>query len=308
MARVEPVTVSSRNEHAVVTGESGTRAILRRYRQQPAPHTARARLRRERWALETLGAAQAPVPRVLASTEDPGREALLMELAAGELLGSLVRRLPPEQADSAWAAAGRALAAVHAVDNARAEATGCEAVGIATPFSSRGLYHYEEARTHLDALEGSRSDLPPVRTLQTIIGEARPLYERAPLVLCQYDVHLWQFMLVRRKSAWECTGILDWEDADLDDPDWDLAQLDVFRFEEVPETPPAFFTGYDRRPRSPLYSLYRAERAAWILAAYRRGEDWLALSVPPAERYLRRLLDEPDRLRADVRQALEALG
>jgi aminoglycoside phosphotransferase (APT) family kinase protein len=274
-----------------VTSESGTRAVVRRYRPQPAPHTAPARLRRERWALSTVRAAHAPVPRVLASTEEPGRESLLLELAEGELLGSVVRRLSPEEADSAWAAAGRALAAVHSVDGARAEAAGCEAAGIPAPFSSRGLYHLEEALAHLDALSRSRPDLPPLQPLRTTVEDARPLYEAAPLVLCQYDVHLWQFVLARRSTGWECTVILDWEHADLDDPDWDLAQLDVFRFEDVGPTPPAFFEAYGREPGA-LYPLYRLERAVWILDAFARGEDWLALSAPPAEAYLRTVLAE----------------
>jgi aminoglycoside phosphotransferase (APT) family kinase protein len=250
-------------------------------------------LQRERWALSTVSAAHAPVPRVLASTEEPGSEALLLELAEGELLGSVVRRLPPEEADSAWVAAGRALAAVHSVDGARAEAAGCEAAGIPEPSASRGPFHQEEAFAHLDALSRSRPDLPLLRPLRSIVEDARPLYEAAPLVLCQYDVHLWQFVLARRSAGWECTAILDWEHADLDDPDWDLAQLDVFRFEEVGPTPPAFFEAYGREP-GPLYPLYRVERAVWILDAFARGEAWLALSAPPAEAYLRAMLAELD--------------
>jgi aminoglycoside phosphotransferase (APT) family kinase protein len=305
---IEPTALSSANTNVVATNESGARAVLRCYREKPEPHTALARLRRERWALGTLGRAGAPVPRVLASTEEVGAEALLMEFADGELLGAVVARSAPEDATAAWLAAGSALAKVHAIDNILAAAAGCEEVGIRAPEASRGLYHYEEALAHLGRLSRSRPDLPPLRPLQEIVAEALPLYEQAPIVLCQYDVHLWQFVLRRASGGWTCTAILDWEHADLDDPDWDLAQLDVFRFEEVTETPPAFFTGYGREPRTPLYRLYRGERAAWTLDAYALGQDWLALSARPAERYLRSLLNEPERLRTDVRRAVEALG
>jgi aminoglycoside phosphotransferase (APT) family kinase protein len=180
---------------------------------------------------------------------------------------------------------------VHAVDGQAAETAGCEQAGIPAPGASRGPHHYYEARTSLERLVGSRPDLPGLRALAELVEDARPRYERAPLALCQYDVHLCQFVLARRGSEWECTAILDWESVDLDDPDWDLAQMDGFRFEEVGPTPPAFFAAYGREPRG-LYPLYRIERAAWILDAFARGEGWLALSAPPAEAYLRKVVAE----------------
>jgi aminoglycoside phosphotransferase (APT) family kinase protein len=281
----------TQNSHFLVTDAAGTQVILRHYRRTRSRGDPGSRLKRERWALTTLTAAGAPVPRLLTSSEAPGAEAILMELAEGAVLGSLVRRLPPAEAESAWRAAGRALAAVHAVGGRAAEAAGCEQAGIRAPRASRGPYHYDEARASLERLASSRPDLAGLRALTELVEEARPQYERAPLAVCQYDVHLWQFVLARRGSEWECTAILDWETVDLDDPDWDLAQLDGFRFEEVGPTPPAFFAAYGREPRG-LYALYRLERAAWILDAFARGEDWLALSVPPAEAYLRKVVAE----------------
>jgi aminoglycoside phosphotransferase (APT) family kinase protein len=308
LARVEAIALSRTNGNFVVAEDRGVRCVLRRYREQPPPHTALARLRRERWVLATLAGAGVPVPRVLASSEEPGAEALLMEFVDGEPLGSLVARLPSPDAAAAWGAAGRALAAVHALDNDSAAAAGCEQAGIRAPHSSRGPYHYEEALTNLSRLGRSRPDLPALRPLRAILDEARPLFEHAPLALCQYDVHLWQFMLARRGTDWACVAILDWEHADLDDPDWDLAQLDIFRFERVGATPSAFFAGYGRTPMSPLFTLYRLERAAWILDAYARGEEWLALSAPLAESFLRARLERPERLRADVDKAIAALS
>jgi aminoglycoside phosphotransferase (APT) family kinase protein len=215
--------------------------------------------------------------------------------------------LPPPEAAAAWGAAGQALAAVHAVDNTRAAAAGCERAGIRAPDASRGPYHHDEALEHLARLGSSRRDLPSLEPLRAILEQARPLFGQAPVVLCQYDAHLWQFVLDRRGADWECTAILDWEHADLDDPDWDLAQLDVFRFGPVAATPKAFFTGYGRSPASPLYALYRLERAAWALDAYARGEDWLALSAPLAESFLRGLLARPDQLRDEFERALAKL-
>ena len=84
-----------------------------------------------------------------------------------------------------------------------------------------------------------------------------------------------------------------------------LAQLDVFRFDAVGETPHAFFIGYGRTPTSPLYALYRLERAAWVLNAHTRGEEWVALSVPLAECFFRRLFERPGALRVRVQQALD---
>ena len=278
--------------------------VLRRYEQLPEPHAALARLRRERWALETLRAADVPVAVPLASCEEAGAEALLLTFAECELLGNLVARLPQVEVETGWRNAGRALAAVHAVDRARAVAAGCERAGIRAPEASRGPYHQEEALANLARLRDTRPDLPSLEPLQAVVDRAGPLYESAPLALSQSDAHLWQFLLARRGSEWVCTAILDWEHVDLDDPDWDLAQLDVFRFAPVGEVPKAFFSGYGRTPRSPLYTLYRLERAAWVLDASVRGEEWVALSIPLAEGFVRRLLARPDALRDAVGREL----
>ena len=290
MIGIEPLPPTT-NRHFLVTDAFGTRVILRHYLRTPTRrHAPLSRLKRERWTLETLAAAGAPVPRVFAASETRDAEAILIEFAEGALLGSLVRRLRSDEAESAWSAAGHALAAVHAVNGQAAQAAGCERAGIRAPQASRGPYHYDEARANLERLAGSRPDLP-VRALAELVEQARPQYERAPLGLCQYDAHLWQFVLARRGSKWECTAILDWENADLDDPDWDVAQMDGFRFEAVGPTPPTFFAAYGRQPGA-LYPLYRIERAVWILDAFARGENWLTRSAPPAEAYLEDVLAE----------------
>lgn len=306
VAALEPASRSS-NANFVITDARGERRVLRRYRQQREPHTALARLQRECWVIEILTSVSAPVPRILASCEEAGAEAALMEFADGDPLGSLLAQRTRAACEEAWRAAGRALAKVHTVDARAAAAAGCEEAGIHAPEVSRGLYHFEAALANLDALCRVRSDLPGLERLCQIVEQARPLYERAPLVLCQYDAHLWQFMLARRRGALECTAILDWEHADLDDPDWDLAQLDIFRFERVGSTPPAFFPAYGRTPSSPLYTLYRLERVAWLLAAHQRGETWLALSAPLAEDFLGRLLHQPNRLSMAIDTAVDAL-
>jgi aminoglycoside phosphotransferase (APT) family kinase protein len=128
------------------------------------------------------------------------------------------------------------------------------------------------------------------------------LYEKAPLVLCQVDAHLWQFLIDRGEGDhWRCTAILDWEHSDLDDPDWDLAQLDGFRWSQLGAVPDAFFAGYGRSPSSPRYTLYRLERAAWILShSARVPSDWLALSIPLAERFITALRGRTKTLREQI--------
>lgn len=291
IARIERAVAGS-NANVVITVDHGERFVLRRYQQLPEPHTALARLRRERWALETLRAAGAPVARVLAASEEVGTEAVLLEFADGELLGNLAARLPATEAAAAWRDAGAALAAAHAVDAARAVAVGCEQAGIRDLTVSRGPYHYEQALANLRALARSRPDLGSFDPLRGIVERAFPLYARAPLALSQSDAHLWQFVHDRDGR---CAAILDWEHVDLDDPDWDVAQLDVFRFAPVGETPRAFFEGYGRLPTSPLYPLYRLERAAWVLDAHARGEEWVMPSVPLAETFLRFSLQKAGR-------------
>jgi hypothetical protein len=156
--------------------------------------------------------------------------------------------------------------------------------------------------TYLGGLASVRHDLGPLNELVAAVNDALALYQRAPLVLCQYDAHLWRFLVARdARGQWRCTPILDWEHADLDDPDWDLAQLDGFRWTTVGAVPGDFFAGYGRTPTSPLYTLYRRERAAWILSRHAAGDhDWLELSVPPAEQLIRRLLAQAHELREQI--------
>ena len=160
-----------------------------------------------------------------------------------------------------------------------------------------------QALSYLEHLAIARPDVGSLSELAAAVNDALPLYRRAPLVLCQYDAHLWQFLVAHdSQGQWRCTAILDWEHADLDDPDWDLAQLDGFRFAPVGAVPGDFFAGYGRTPASPLYTLYRLERAAWILSRHASGgHDWLALSVPLAEQLIRGLLARPDELREQIR-------
>jgi aminoglycoside phosphotransferase (APT) family kinase protein len=308
LASIAPVALTSSNANFVVTDVRGARAVLRRYRDQPGPHAAPERLRRERWVHETLRAAGAPVPRVLAVHDEAAAPAVLLELVDGEPLGTLVGLLSAATAGEAWRAAGRALAAVHRVDARSAVAAGCESAGIRDPTRSRGLYHRDEALANLASLARSRRDLGFVATFADAVEAARPLYERAALALCQYDAHLWQLLVERRNGSWACAAIVDWEHADLDDPDWDLAQLDVFRFEPAPAVPPAFFAGYGRTPTSPLYVLYRVERCAWVLHRHACGDRWLASSAPWAESFVRSPAVAPRRLLARVQGAVQTLG
>jgi aminoglycoside phosphotransferase (APT) family kinase protein len=293
----------SNSLHAV-TDTLGDRYVLRQFSEKPPPHTALTRLRRERWVYEMLAAAGVPVPTIAASSEEAGAVAVLMGEVEGEHLGKVVASISPAEAQAAWRSCGKALAAVHAIDAEKAVAAGCETVGIESPATSRGPFHHDEALEHLDRMSAVRPDLGRVDELTAAVSDALPLYERVPLVLCQCDAHLWQF-LVRSSPGrgWTCAAILDWEFADLDDPDRDLALLDGFRFEPVAVVPPAFFAGYGRTPTSPLHTLYRLERAAWILAGHAGGAQWLELSVPLAERLVRGLLASSTDLRKRIETA-----
>ena len=295
------------NEHHVVVTRDGGRYMLRRFQDGEPPHTAPVRMRRERWCYDVLARAGVPVPRVLAASEERGVEAILMTFVEGEHLGTAIRRLSADEACSAWSSCGRALALAHAIDARHAAAAGCERAAITDTTSSRGPWHYGQAIENLDRLEHARPDLRRLCDLRDAVEEALPLYERAPLALCQCDAHLWQFLIAFTvESGWVCSGILDWEHADLDDPDCDLARLDGFRWTQVDRVPDAFFVGYGRVPTSPLRTLYQLELAAWILTEHVNGESWVASSVPLAERLVTGLLARPAGLREEIEQALAA--
>ena len=298
---IQPAAMHS-NAHYVIDAGDGGRYMLRRFKENAPPHTALARLDRECWAYRQLALAGAPVPRLLARSRERGAEAMLTTLVGGRHLGTIVPELPPRAAASAWSSCGSALASVHAVDGRRAADAGCERVGLGHPTASRGLWHYEQALISLEELATVRPDFGSLTDLVAAVTEAQTLYEHAPLVLCQFDAHLWQFLVARvEKDQWHCTAILDWEHCDLDDPDWDLAQLDGFRFEELDVVPHEFFAAYGRAPSSPLYALYRIERAAWILSRdVSAAFDWLALSVPLAERFITAVLARPKMLREQI--------
>ena len=304
LVAMRPLAMHS-NANYVIEASDGGRYVLRRFKEKAPPHTALARLDRECWAYRQLALAGAPVPRLLAQSRQRGAEAMLTALIDGQHLGTIVPSLPPDEAASAWSSCGRALAAVHAIDGRRAAGAGCERVGIQRPTVSRGLWHYEEALASLEQLGTMRPDLGSLTELAAAVTEARPLYERAPLAVCQFDAHLWQFLVARGEGGrWDCAAILDWEHVDLDDPDWDLAQLDGFRWGELDLVPHEFFAGYGRVPTSPLYTLYRLERAAWILSrSASAGSDWLALSVPLAERFITAALARPVALRDQISDA-----
>jgi aminoglycoside phosphotransferase (APT) family kinase protein len=276
------------NAHYVIESGEGDRYMLRCFKENALPHSALARLDRECWVYRQLALAGAPVPHLLAWSRERGAEAMLTTLVEGQHLGTIVSNLSSRAATSAWSSCGSALAAVHAIDARRAAEAGCERVGIKHPTASRGLWHYEQAQISLEQLGTVRSDLGSLAELAAAVDEAKPLYETAPLVLCQYDAHLWQFLVSGDgEGEWRCTAILDWEHSDLDDPAWDLAQLDGFRWERLGAVPYAFFAGYGRSPVSPLYALYRLERAAWILAhSTPVASDWLALSIPLSEQFI----------------------
>ena len=282
LATIVPLGRSS-NRNLLVTTRAGDRLVLRRYVDKPG-HSGLVRLRRERWASDVVRRAGAPVPLVFAFSEEPGAVAALLAHAEGEHLGDTVSLLAPHEAERAWRSCGRAFAAAHRAERAVA---GWGNVGISDPRASRGRYHFEQALEHLGRLDRARPDLRPLDALRRAVLEAEASYERAPTALCQWDAHLWQFLVAPVDGKFVCTALLDWEDADFDDPDFDLAQLDGFRFASVGAVPPPFFEGYGRTPTSRLYALYRLERAAWILAAHAEGADWLELSVPPAEELVR---------------------
>jgi aminoglycoside phosphotransferase (APT) family kinase protein len=234
--------------------------------------------------------------------EKPGAAALLMELVEGEELGSLVVRVPPAEAEGAWIAAGKALRLVHQITERYAVSLGCEAVGM--PPGSRGRYHVDEMLAVLERLLASRPDLGDYKGLAEIVERALPLYESAPRSLVQSDTHLSQFLVRRDGLGWRCTAILDWEHADLDDPDWDLARLDVFRWNDFGFTPPAFFAGYGRAPKQPLRDLYRFYGAAWVLDAAARGATWVTASCRLAEETVRGLTGRLETLREEVEEHL----
>jgi aminoglycoside phosphotransferase (APT) family kinase protein len=298
---IQPAAMHS-NAHYVIESGEGGRYMLRCFKENAAPHTALARLDRECWAYSQLALAGAPVPRLLAWSRERGAEAMLTTLVEGQHLGTIVSHLPTRAAASAWLSCGAALAVVHAIDAYRAADAGCEQVGIKNPTASRGPWHYEQAQIWLEQLGSVRSDLGSFAELAAAVAEAEPLYENAPLVLCQYDAHLWQFLVTgEEENRWRCTAILDWEHCDLDDPDWDLAQLDGFRWGQLGAVPDAFFAGYGRSPSSPLYALYRLERAAWILAhSATVGSEWLALSIPFSERLITALQADTKTLREQI--------
>ena len=303
----EPLTIepfgAASNTHLLLTAAGGKRCVFRLFTESK-PHSAVERMQRERWVLELLASRGVPVPKVLAFSEKQNKVALLLSFVDGAELGTVAAWLDPVEAEAAWWSAGAAFADCHRIDAASAAAAGCEQVGIRQPTRSRGPWHQAEAIAHLDALAVARPDIAALADFHGMVDAATPLYERAPLVLCQYDAHLWQFRVTRGESGWRCTGLLDWEHADLDDPDWDLAQLDGFRWTLVGSVPDAFFAGYGRRPSSPLYGLYRLERAAWILVEWARGAQWLEMSVPHAERFLRAFAADEGGFRRGIARSL----
>jgi len=233
------------NENILVTGGSGRRYVLRRYRRGGAEAARTCAV--EAALAARLAATDVPVAELVAA--DPAGS------AAGEPL-LLARHMPgipvsqalaadPGSAPGLGRAAGRALAAIGAVAFDRPGAFTGPGLDPSPEGMPPGLPEFVDAclRAGNAAAALSSAQMSGVRALA---AAAAPLAARAASArqLVHSDYNGKNLLTLRRGGRWSVSAVLDWEFAFSGSPLVDIGNMRRFRAERPPGFDAAFTGGY----------------------------------------------------------------
>lgn len=218
----------------------------------------------ERWA-PAFGAF---APRLLAVHEEEPL-ALLVSALPGKVMDDV--QLSARQEESAWHAAGRALAGLHGL--ARGECFGpCRRDGSCTGTATGDAVEYVAAELERETDRGVRAgtlserELAIVRAVQGLV----PAFAAERPIPCHRDYGPANW-LVARDGAW--AGVIDFEFAYWDVRVADFSRYPNWEWIERPELLEAFFQGYGRSltPREEQQCL--VARAQYALGAITWGNE-----------------------------------
>ncbi|MGH2587601.1 MAG: phosphotransferase family protein [Dehalococcoidia bacterium] len=300
-AVMAPGDTGSSNDHYVVTLSNGFRCVLREYRWplRNAPDDLR-RPELEFFVHGVVHRHGVPVPAVLATVELDGRSASLLEYVDGELMADVLRRGDQIAADHVWYSFGRALRRLHGITFPAGTHGRFKGSALANQSISAGAFIQEWALRSARQLTTLRPDLPiDLHALEATVSRVADRLQDTPSALLHFDVHPWNVLVAARDGVYECAALLDWENASVGDPTWDITLAEVLT--AGPELGPsaAFYEGYGAAPSEPnraacelAFMLSKASMAASrAVIEERRGHAWWVADA--VEAYVR---DLPRRL------------
>jgi aminoglycoside phosphotransferase (APT) family kinase protein len=263
VGRVEPVAGSVANEDF--------RIHLRDGRQVFVKIGPRRELVAEVWAIERVASTGVPVPTVLAYEDDPA--ATPFPLLALDLLPS-----DGDLTAEVFQAVGRAMKAVHAIEVAGYGQLGVRGHPL-DPDSVTG--EYASWQDFVASIVGdtdvlARSGLLTARQRDRVHRGAK-MIDASPLAgdagaLLHGDLKRQHILAVRGVP----TGLIDWGDAGVGDPAWDLARASMMD----PTDFRAIVDGYPGADDAAVSRLLPIYRVLWNVRAlayeHRAGGDWFA--------------------------------
>lgn len=285
---IEPIKEGITNYVSLVKLQNGFRFILREYRW---PHSAGddlKRLQKEVFLHNLFQTYDVRAPRIIATAEDNGVEAILMEFVLGDALGDVLRNVPEDEQRHAWQVCGEALRKAHSIHFP--ESTAGVIVGnMVRSFSegSWGHFHLKNTLHHARKILEKRPDIQiDLESLESILTMAVPVLNNITPVLLHNDPHPWNVLVRKVEGKWICTAWLDWEYAWVGDPTWDLVRMEIFRVKSVGSTPPEFYEGYGAFPSEPHRSVYELAIYLWMYNQYLDGDRTLMPTYEAAMKYM----------------------
>jgi aminoglycoside phosphotransferase (APT) family kinase protein len=295
----------SSNDHYLVTLSTGSRCVLREYRwplrdrpddlRRPALESFVHRLTRQHGV---------PVPAVLASAAVDSRSASLLEYVEGELMADVLQRGDQAAADQIWNSLGRSLRRLHTITFPAGTHGRFKGATLADQSGSAGAFIHAWALRSARQLATLRPELPvDLHALDAVVGRVADRLSDTPSALLHFDVHPWNIMVAARDGRYACAALLDWENARVGDPTWDVMLAEVLTAGPGFEPAAAFYAGYGAVPPEPnraacelAYMLARASMAAsGAVVEERRGHAWWVADA--VEAYVRSLPERLHKLR-----------
>lgn len=274
----------SSNDHYLVSLADGSRYVLREYRWplRDVPDDLR-RPELESFVHQLASQHQVPVPAVLASVAVDGRSASLLEYIDGELMADVLRHGDRAAADQLWYSLGIALRQLHSITFPHGTHGRFKGATLANPNPSAGAFIHTWALRSAQQLATLRPDLPiDLCAVETVLDGVADRLGDTPSSLLHFDVHPWNIMAAARDGKYKCAAILDWENARVGDPTWDIVLAEILTAGPGFGPTAAFYEGYAALPSELnraacelAYMLYKASAtASRIVVEERRGHAW----------------------------------
>jgi aminoglycoside phosphotransferase (APT) family kinase protein len=171
-----------------------------------------------------------PAPRLVAAAERPEEwPYLVMTAVAGVPMDAAWKRMSHCEQLAIARSIGAMMAALHHLPQAALTA-------VAQPVAGRNeqRIRLEEARRSAEIIEATVTLSVPQRdALLRFLHEEALMHLNGPSTLTHFDLSHHHVYLAQNKGSWQVTGIIDWADAVLGPPEWDIVCLWHWTFNGV---------------------------------------------------------------------------